>query len=319
MPVWGAVRWCRRVSGFLGTNATRTADLNLVIQVAIAVALTIGMFLARRQRFRAHGWTQTTVLVLNLVAIVSVMEPSFHRQVMLRTSGGWRDAYYAVPTIHAVFGTFVELLGVYVVLVAGTRVLPARLRFRNYKLWMRTTLALWWVVVMLGLATYYVWYVRPAPRAAQGTPGPAPQASLRITVMNFRFEPGEVTVKAGSIVEWEDTKGRHQIVADDGSFQSDVLLLGARYRHTFTKAGTGKSFFVDLVAHIITGRSAPVIALNERKEAKMGPAGEALGVGVEQQDGQRHGRKPEREAIQLSGGENKDGAGNDDEAGDERG
>jgi len=210
----------------------------LLIQIAMAVALTIGMFLARQKRFRAHGWTQSTVLILNLVAIASVMAPSFHRQVVLRPSGGWRDAYYAVPTVHAAFGTLVELLGVYVVLVAGTRVLPARLRFRNYKLWMRTTLAFWWVVVMLGLATYYVWYVRPAPRAAQGTPGPAQQATLRITVRNFRFEPGEATVKVGSVVEWEDTKGRHQIVADDGSFQSDVLLLGARYQHTFTKTGT---------------------------------------------------------------------------------
>jgi plastocyanin/uncharacterized membrane protein YozB (DUF420 family) len=225
------------VNGFLGTNATRSADLNLLMQLAMALALTIGMFLARRQRFRAHAWTQSTVLILNLVAIASVMAPSFHRQVVLRPSGGWRDAYYAAPTIHAAFGTLVELLGLYVVLVAGTRILPAGLRFRNYKLWMRTTLTLWWVVVLLGVGTYYVWYVRPAPGAARGTPVAAQPASLRITVTNFRFEPGEVSVGIGSVVEWEDTRGRHQIVADDGSFQSDVLLTGARYRHTFTKPG----------------------------------------------------------------------------------
>ncbi len=204
----------------------------------MAVALTIGMFLARQKRFRAHGWTQSSVLILNLVAIASVMAPSFHRQVVSHAPAGWRDAYYAAPTVHAAFGALVELLGLYVVLVAGTRVLPARLRFRNYKLWMRTTLALWWAVVMLGVGTYYVWYARPAPRAAPGTPGPAQRASLRITVTNFRFEPSEVTVGVGGVVEWEDTKGRHQIVADDGSFQSDVLLLGVRYQHKFTKAGT---------------------------------------------------------------------------------
>jgi uncharacterized membrane protein YozB (DUF420 family) len=147
------------LNGDLGTNATGPAELNLPLQLAMAVALTAGMLLARRKRFRAHGWTQSTVLLLNLVAIAGVMAPSFHRQVMLRPPGGWRDAYYVLPTVHASLGTLVELLGLYVALVAGT-VLPERLRFRNYKLWMRTTLTLWWVVVLRGLGTYYVWYVR---------------------------------------------------------------------------------------------------------------------------------------------------------------
>lgn len=225
------------MNGVLGANATPSADLNLLLQLGMAVALTVGMFLARRKRFRAHGWTQSTVLLLNLVAIALVMAPSFHRQVTQRPPGAWRDAYYVLPSIHASLGTLVELLGLYVLLVAGTRVVPERLRFRNYKLWMRTTLTLWWVVVLLGLGTYYVWYLRPAPSAARGTPGPAQSAGARITVMNFRFEPVEVTVSVGGTVEWEDTRGRHQIVADDGSFRSDVLVLGSRYRHTFNKAG----------------------------------------------------------------------------------
>ncbi len=41
------------------------------------------------------------------------------------------------------------------------------------------------------------------------------------------------------------------------------------------------------------------------------PAREALGVGVEEQDGEGNGREPERKAIQLRGGENEDGAGDD--------
>lgn len=225
------------MNGFLGTNATRAADLNLLLQLAMALALTVGMLLARRQRFRAHAWTQSTVLILNLVAIAGVMAPSFRRQVVLRPSGGWREAYYALPTIHAALGTLVESLGLYVVLVAGTRILPEGLRFRNYRLWMRTTLALWWAVVVLGVGTYYVWYVRPAPGTARGTPASAQPAGLRITVTNFRFEPAEASVGIGGVVEWEDVKGRHQIVADNGAFQSDVLVAGARYRQTLTKPG----------------------------------------------------------------------------------
>jgi len=238
------------MNGFLGTGATRSADLNLLIQLAMAAALTVGMVLARKKRFRAHGWTQTSVLLLNLLAIGGVMAPSFRRQVFAHVSSGWRDAHYAVPTIHAVLGASAELLGLYVVLVA-INILPERLRFRNYKAWMRTTLTLWWVVVIWGLGVYYVWHVQPSPATGGGEQAPAPrpvaplrgqaatggQAGTTISVSNYMFDPQQVTVQAGSIVEWVHARGRHQIAADDGSFGSDVLVAGARFRHTFDKPG----------------------------------------------------------------------------------
>lgn len=37
--------------------------------------------------------------------------------------------------------------------------MPERFRFRRYKLWMRTELALWWGVVITGLTTYWLFYV----------------------------------------------------------------------------------------------------------------------------------------------------------------
>ena len=54
-----------------------------------------------------------------------------------------------------------ELLGLYIVLVAGTAVLPHRLRFNNWKLWMRLELMLWCCVLLTGVGTYYVWYIAP--------------------------------------------------------------------------------------------------------------------------------------------------------------
>ena len=47
------------------------------------------------------------------------------------------------------------------------------------------------------------------------------------------------------------------------------------------------------------------------------PAREAFGVGVQQHDGQRHGRKIKRQAIQLRRREDEDRAGNDHENRDE--
>ena len=149
------------VKGFLGTGATFEADANLVVQLLMAAALVAGVVLARRKRYRAHGICQTTVLLLNLLMIGLVMWPSFRRQVNPSLPKLLHKAYYAAPMIHAALGITAELLGLYVVLVAGTDVLPAWLRFRNWKLWMRTELVLWFVVVISGLWTYYAWYISP--------------------------------------------------------------------------------------------------------------------------------------------------------------
>jgi uncharacterized membrane protein YozB (DUF420 family) len=50
-------------------------------------------------------------------------------------------------------------MGLYILLAAGTKLLPQKLRITNYKMWMRSVLALWWLVLLLGLATYARWYV----------------------------------------------------------------------------------------------------------------------------------------------------------------
>jgi len=149
------------VKGFLGTGATFEADLNLVVQFMMGIALAAGVLVARQQRYRAHGICQTTVLLLNLLTIGLVMWPSFRRQVSPRFSRVFHKAYYAVPVLHAALGMTAELLGVYIVLVAGTNVLPAWLRFRNWKRWMRAEFVLWFVVVISGMGTYYAWYIAP--------------------------------------------------------------------------------------------------------------------------------------------------------------
>jgi len=225
------------MNGLLGTGAGGSADLNLLLQLAMATVLTLGMFLARAKRFRAHAWTQSAVLLLNLVAIGGVMVPSFHRQVLPNAASVGRDASYTVAMIHAGLGALTEALGIYVMLVAATNIIPPRLRFQNYKLWMRATLALWWVVVAWGVGVYYVWYLGAAPAAPRGAPQSVPPAGVTIVVKNFSFTPKRLTVPVGTIVEWVHMGGRHQVAADDDSFMSQILVSGARFRWRFTKPG----------------------------------------------------------------------------------
>ncbi len=221
--------------GFLGTGATFNADLNLLVQLTMGAALLAGMFLARRKRFTAHGICQVTVMLLNLAMIGLIMWPSF-RRVMLQLPAGLGDRYYAVATAHAALGIVAELLGLYIVLVAATNILPQRLRFQRWKLWMRTELALWWVVLLIGVGTYYVWYLAPQSKSA-GRAGAPSAAYVTVKLTNFEFTPKEVSVPAGATVEWVDDAGRHTVEADDGSFQSGTLVAGSRFEHTFNSAG----------------------------------------------------------------------------------
>ncbi len=149
------------VKGFLGTGATFEADVNLVVQLVMGMALVAGVVLAKQQHYRAHGICQTTVMLLNLLMIGIVMWPSFRRQVNPMFPRVLHRSYYAAPTVHAALGITAELLGLYIVVVACTNVLPAWLRFRNWKRWMRTEFVLWLIVVISGMWTYYAWYIAP--------------------------------------------------------------------------------------------------------------------------------------------------------------
>jgi|SRR5215467_2845995 len=144
--------------GFLGTGAPIAADVNLVVQFVMAVALLAGAGLARRKHYRAHAITQTTVLLLNLVMIATVMWPSTREQVMVAFPDVFGKWYFAAPSIHAVLGIAAELLGIFIALVAGTEFVPEKLRFQNWKRWMRVEIVLWWIVLFSGVATYFVWY-----------------------------------------------------------------------------------------------------------------------------------------------------------------
>jgi uncharacterized membrane protein YozB (DUF420 family) len=143
---------------FLRAGAGIKANFNLVAQLAMGVALIAGAVLARAKRYTAHGICQSAVLLLNLVMIAFVMWPSFYGQVLPALPKHLTDRYYGAATAHGVLGAIAELLGLYIVLAVGTETLPRRLRIIRLKLWMRIELILWWLVIVTGVLTYYVWY-----------------------------------------------------------------------------------------------------------------------------------------------------------------
>jgi uncharacterized membrane protein YozB (DUF420 family) len=147
--------------GFLGTAAPMAADRALVIEMGMGLALIVGAVLARRRHYRAHGWCQSIVVLLNLVMIIQFMVSSFRHQVLPEIPASLGDIHYAIAMAHGTLGTIAELFALYLVLAARTTILARRLRFLRYKRWMRVALALWLITLLSGIATYVQWYGLP--------------------------------------------------------------------------------------------------------------------------------------------------------------
>ena len=145
--------------GFSETAAPGYANLVLVLEFLMGVGLLIGAQLARRKKYRAHAWCQSSIVLANFVVIVVTMIPSFHTHVSPRIPLKLGKSYYALATAHAALGTITEIGALYILLAAGTKILPSSLRLADYKIWMRSVLALWWLELLLGLAVYVRWYV----------------------------------------------------------------------------------------------------------------------------------------------------------------
>src|SRR6516225_4676124 len=121
---------------FPGSAAPLAADCILLSEIAMGLALIAGGVLARRRRYRAHAWCQSAVVLLNLVLVAVFMVPSFRRAVAPGLFRHIGRSYYWLATAHGVLGMSAELLGLYILLAAGTNLLPQRYRFARYKPWM---------------------------------------------------------------------------------------------------------------------------------------------------------------------------------------
>ncbi|MFZ0891381.1 MAG: hypothetical protein WB778_09715 [Thermoplasmata archaeon] len=146
------------MSSFLGPYAPTEANWVLFFELAVGVLLIIGGLLARAGHIRVHKWIQCSMVFVNIPIILAWMVPEYQLYVLPLIPDQLAQAAVWIPTLMLVAGATAEALGVYIVLAAGTNLLPPRLRFRRYKLWMRTELLLWWIVLLAGVATYYEFY-----------------------------------------------------------------------------------------------------------------------------------------------------------------
>lgn len=143
--------------GFLGTKAGLGADLTLLLMVVAAVLFTVGVVLVKRRNIEAHRRFQTTAVILNAVLVLFWMVRSFWLYVLPEIPGQLGHRVYAVETVHAIAGAVGMLLGVFIVLRTSDLV-PEKLRFADYKLFMRISYVLYMLATLGGIAVYLVAY-----------------------------------------------------------------------------------------------------------------------------------------------------------------
>jgi uncharacterized membrane protein YozB (DUF420 family) len=149
-------------TGFLRTRAPLHSDLSLLLILLSALMFTFGWRLAVRKKFKVHRWIQTGAAILNTLVVLIVMIASFIIYILPGIPNKLLEGTYGVTTVHALIGALGLLLGVFVVLRANqVKFVPKRLRFKNYKLFMRTSYILYMLATLIGVIVYVAVYIGP--------------------------------------------------------------------------------------------------------------------------------------------------------------
>ena len=156
---WIAGIWASGLEGsrgFFGAGPL-IADANLILENCLVAGVSYGFALARRGNIDAHQINQTTWVALNLGLVVLVMAGSM-QDVKIAGPAELADWRIGVTWLHAAAGTLTACAGLWIVLQMNN-VLPAALHVGGWKNLMRAALAGYWLTALLGLVTYYFWYI----------------------------------------------------------------------------------------------------------------------------------------------------------------
>jgi len=128
------------------------ATSSLFIQIVVLVLLIGGYWLKRMKKFRQHGITMLTSVVLHTVMILAWMIPSFSSFLGSSVSINLADMIVVTILVHAFMGIAADLLGIW--LVASWRLRADMKTCFAKKSIMRVTITLWLIALVLGIMLY---------------------------------------------------------------------------------------------------------------------------------------------------------------------
>lgn len=137
------------------------ATSTLIFQIVVLVLLIGGYWLKRVKKFRQHGITMLTAVVLHIIMILTIMLPSFVLAIIPHILADKSAVLTIVAPLHGIMGITAAVLGVWI--VASWR-LRTSLRYCTPKRkLMLLTLILWLIALLLGILLYLHFYTTILP------------------------------------------------------------------------------------------------------------------------------------------------------------
>lgn len=142
--------------GLFNIYATFLADVNLSLQVAILLILTVGCGFKRRHNYVKHGIIMGIAVALHTILIFVTMLPSLMASTGLFANLLNRLTLTILP--HSILGSIVEILGIYLLSIWASNRRVSKACFKK-KMIMKATIALWAAELFLGVYIYILLYI----------------------------------------------------------------------------------------------------------------------------------------------------------------
>lgn len=143
------------MEGFLGTSASFSSDLTLILTWVFGIVVIIGAINARRRRFSGHCPLMATGALLNWLPVLVVMTPMW-LSVVGGEPGIPTGGVKLTPVAHGALGAVTQLLMTYTV----TRMYWLENLPPHEPIWlMRITLVMWLLTLIGGTFVYVALYV----------------------------------------------------------------------------------------------------------------------------------------------------------------
>jgi len=141
--------------GFFGTHAPLYSDINLAVEIFMALGLIAGYILIRSKFRSAHQYMQTAMVLLNLVMTIFFMALIF---VQLLQPGTTLSLSVIVEIAHGTIGIIAILTGLYL-LLAMNDLFPKSWQIKNWKNLMRFAMWAYSAVAVGGIAVYVLFFL----------------------------------------------------------------------------------------------------------------------------------------------------------------
>ncbi len=134
------------------------ATINLAIQFIVLALLIVSYGLKKMNKFRQHGLTMLSAVILHTIMVLSIMIPSL---VSIYFAVTLSTTIISIAIIHGIIGALTWVLGL---LIVATWRLRKDLKYcQPKKRLMRTTYILWLVTIVLGTLLYLSLYTSILP------------------------------------------------------------------------------------------------------------------------------------------------------------